>query len=105
MELNCKLIYKLPVEAIRLMGINENTSFETYFEDGAIVVRPLSEEEIKKMTECENDCDCENCPFEDTCPYDEDNDDEECSPGCEDCEFCEYYCRRCGACTLDEMGD
>lgn len=74
MEFHCKLTLKLPEEAIRLFGINEDTVFETYFEDGDLVIRPISEDElsveVKKVTSsCDGDC--ETCIFEECCPYDD----------------------------------
>ncbi len=110
MEFHCKLIYKLPEEAIRLLGINEDTVFETYFEDGSLVIRPISEDDLsveaKKVTSsCDGDC--ETCIFEECCPYEEDEEDndDDCFPGSEECEYCEYYCRHCKKCTLDEQED
>ncbi len=126
MELHCKLISRLPEETIRLLGIDENTAFETYFEDGAIVVCPHPE--WKEDTD-EEVCDgnCEGCAFENCCPYeappeetpatdeiiieeepedddaDEDDEDDDCSPGSEECKTCEYYCQHCGRCVLEEQ--
>ncbi len=109
MEFHCKLTLKLPEEAISLFGINEDTVFETYFEDGNLVIRPISEDDLSvevKKVKSSCDGDCETCIFEECCPYeDEEDDDDDCFPGSEECEYCEYYCRHCKKCTLDEQED
>ena len=114
MEINCKMTYHLPEELISALGITEDTAFETYFEDGAIHIHPLTDDELSEMEsdedEDDTDCDgnCEYCEFDDCCPYDEDDEDSEddnddgVDPDCEaeDCENCEYFCHRCGCCVL-----
>lgn len=105
------MTYRLPEELISALGITEDTAFETYFEDGAIHIHPLTDDELSEMESDEDeentDCDgnCEYCEFDDCCPYDEDDEndeDEEDEPDCEaeDCENCEYFCHRCGCCVL-----
>ena len=114
MEINCTMTVTIPEELVKLLGITEDTLFETYFEDGVLYIRPLSDEEIAELEdedEFEDDeddrlslevndnweCDgeCEECIFEECCPYD----DVDCDP--EGCESCEYYCHNCGSCVLE----
>lgn len=114
MEVNCTIRISIAEELIRVLGITEDTLFETYFEDGTLYIRPLSEDEIAELESDEDienddvdglslevndnwecDGDCEECIFEECCPYD----DVDCDP--EGCECCEYYCHKCGSCTLE----
>ena len=104
MEINCKMTYRVPEELVSALGLNEDTAFETYFEDGAIHIHPLTDEELDEYESPNNApddlCDgiCEECALDDCCPYDEEDDDE-CD---ENCENCRYYCRHCGHCSLDD---
>lgn len=41
-----EMVLVLPEETIKTLGIDEDTAFETYFEDGAIKIRVLEEEVI-----------------------------------------------------------
>ena len=111
MEINCTIRINIAEELVRVLGITEDTLFETYFENGVLYIRPLTEEEIAKLEDDDEDeddrlslevdddwdCDgeCEKCIFEECCPYD----DVDCDP--EGCESCEYYCHKCGSCTLE----
>lgn len=111
MEINCTIRISIAEELAKLLGITEDTLFETYFENGILYIRPLSDEEIAEFEhndededarlslevnnnwECEGEC--EKCIFEECCPYD----DVDCDP--EGCEYCEHYCNKCGSCTLE----
>jgi len=72
MDYNVEFKIMLPDDLLKAFGIDEDTPFEAYFDDGAIKVRILDEEE------------------DDWFEY-----------GCEDedCTLCPYYCEHCGACT------
>lgn len=143
MEIHFQLNYKMPKEVIQAFHITEDTAFETYFQNGVLYIRALSEEEKATGLSDECDGDCEACAFSDCCPYEEaeeptvdcpqfeycdslceecrhkggcsetaetDEDEDElteddladldCHP--EDCEDCEYFCRHCGKCTIDD---
>ena len=144
MEIHFQLNYKMPKEVIQAFHITEDTAFETYFENGVLYIRALSEEENKSAFPDECDGDCETCAFSECCPYEkaeseecsvkspqfeycgniceecrqkrdcsavsEDSDDDDlteddlaeldCHP--EDCEDCEYFCRHCRKCVMDD---
>ena len=114
MEINCKLTFNIPEELIDALGISEDTVFETYYENGSLHIHPLTEAElaelegdidaedeagdrlsveVKENWECDGDC--EECIFEECCPYD----DVDCDP--EGCDSCEYFCNNCGCCVLE----
>jgi len=75
MEYKNEFAVILPADLIESYGINEETLFEVFFDDGLIKIRVLDEDE---------------------CDYDDD--------GCdiEDCIGCPYFCEKCGICTFDE---
>ena len=143
MEIHFQLNYKMPKEVIQAFHITDDTAFETYFENGVLYIRALSEEENKSAFPDECDRDCETCAFSECCPYEEkaaegsvnssqfeycdnvceecrqkrdcsavseDSDDDDlteddlaeldCHP--EDCEDCEYFCRHCRKCVMDD---
>lgn len=54
MKENVKIKISLDSELCETLGIDENTSFETYFENGCIVVRVCEEAE---------EIDCAGCPY------------------------------------------
>ena len=108
MEINCKLTFNIPDELVVALGITEDTVFETYFEGGVLHIHPLTEDELAELEDSDEDglsleaeegweCDgeCEECIFEECCPYD----DVDCDP--EGCESCEYFCNNCGCCVLE----
>ena len=78
MDYNVEFKITLPEELLETFGIDEDTPFETYFEDGCIKVRILDEDDLDIFD-------------------DEDEDDE-----FEDCIGCPYFCEECGTCTYDE---
>lgn len=81
MDYNVEFKITLPDELLETFGIDEDTPFEAYFEDGAIKVRILDEDELEMYG------------------YDEDEDEDACI---DECLGCPYYCQKCGACTCDE---
>lgn len=78
MDYNVEFKITLPEELLETFGIDEDTPFEAYFEDGYIKVRILDEDDLDIFD-------------------DEDEDDE-----FEDCIGCPYFCEECGTCTYDE---
>ncbi len=126
MEFHCTVSYRLPDELIRILGITEDTAFEAFFEDGYIVIRPLSDDEVERVIRhspeatadrhadrCTEDCDTcaigEACPYEDEddlfctdLPDEEDYDDgeDENVATTDECANCEYFCKNCRKCTL-----
>lgn len=80
MDYNVEFKITLPDELLSTFGIDEDTPFEAYFEDGAIRVRILDEDELDIYNS-------------------EDFDDES---GVDECIGCPYYCENCGACLYDE---
>lgn len=83
MEYRAEFTITLPENLLEALGINEDTLFEAYFDDGKIKVSVLDEDDLDDE-------------FED----DEDFDDEDEVP--EECAECPHYCRHCGVCMLDE---
>lgn len=75
MEYKTEFRITLPEELLNTLGIDEDTLFEAYFDDGSIKVRILDEDDLEDE-------------FEDEVP--------------EECAECPHYCWHCGVCTLDE---
>lgn len=82
MDYKVEFTLALPDELLDTLGINEDTLFEAYFDEGKIKVRILDEE----ITE--DDFGNENFEERDEVP--------------EECIDCPHYCRRCGVCTLED---
>lgn len=80
MEYRAEFAITLPEDLLNALGIDEDTLFEAYYDDGKIKVRILDEEAL------EDD--------------DEDFDDNIDVP--EECAECPHFCWHCGLCTLDE---
>ena len=78
MDYNVEFKITLPEELLETFGIDEDTPFEAYFEDGCSKVRILDEDDLDIFDV-------------------EDEDDE-----FEDCIGCPYFCEECGTCTYDE---
>ena len=59
MEYKTEFSFPLSEELLKTLGIDEDTAFETYYEDGRIRVRVLDEEEYAcsayQSEECRND--------------------------------------------------
>ena len=68
----------LPEKTVKALGLDEDTAFETYFEDGKIIIHVLDEDDLNDI------------------------EDDEDSDIPEECFECPHICRRCGVCTLDE---
>ncbi len=81
MDYRAEFTITLPEELLDVLGIDEDTMFESYFEDGKIKVRIIDED-------FEDDYDDEEIYEDDEIP--------------EECTECPHYCWRCGVCTLDE---
>lgn len=84
MERNFELSINISEEIAEKLGIDESTVFDTYYEDGRLIIAVVDEDEEY---------------------YDEDDEDDEeeyidCTE--DDCEDCEYCCPHCGECTLDD---
>ena len=75
--MNLSINITLPDLLIDALNIDEDTMFESYYEDGKIKVRMVSEEDESKNETC--------------------NADEE-----SECIGCPFYCDTCGCCTYDE---
>ena len=73
MEIKCKVEITLTDELMEALHINNDTIVIASIHDGVVTLEFENEDE-----------------------YDEDNC---CS---EECQYCEYYCRSCGTCKLDE---
>lgn len=71
----------LPEEWLEALGIDEDTFFEAYFDDGSIRIGILDEDELESEFEGIRDF-CDEVP--------------------EECAECPYYCWHCHACTIDE---
>lgn len=84
MEYRAEFAITLPEKLLDTLGIDEDTLFEAYFDNGKIKVRILDEEDLEDKFE-EDDEDF----------YDDDEVPEECAE-------CPHYCWHCGVCTLDE---
>ena len=78
MDYKAEFTITLPDELLDALGIDEDTLFEAFYEDGKIKVRPLDE-----------DCLEENI---------EDSEEDEVP---EKCVLCPNYCWKCGSCTIN----
>lgn len=81
-----KMTLELPELFLERNRIDENTIFETFYEDGKIHINTLSEEDLKELAE-----QGEAFPVDPA--------DEELS---EACYSCPYFCEICGCCTYDD---
>lgn len=84
MDYRAEFAIALPEKLLETLGIDEDTLFEAYFDNGKIKVRILDEDGLED--EFEDD---------DGNFYDNDEVPEECAE-------CPHYCWHCGVCTLDE---
>ena len=84
MERNFELSIKISEEIAEKLGIDEGTVFDTYYEDGRLIITAVDDEEY----------------YDDEDDYDEDDELIECTGG--DCSNCEYWCDECGECIIDE---
>lgn len=78
MDYKAEFTITLPDELLDALGIDEDTIFEAFYEDGKIKVRPLDE------TDLDDDI--------------EDSDEDEVP---EKCVLCPNYCWKCGSCTIN----
>ena len=76
MEYKTEFSFPLSEELLKNLGIDEDTAFETYYEDGRIRIRVLDDEEL------------------------EDEVDEDLSIP-EKCVLCPKFCWHCRKCTID----
>ena len=80
MERNFELSINISEEIAEKLGIDESTVFDTYYEDGRLIIAVVDEDE----------------------EYYDEEDDEYIDCTEDDCDECEYRCPHCGECTLDE---
>lgn len=73
-----EMVIVLPEKTVKSLGLDEDTIFETYFEDGKIVIHVLDEDDLDEVEDCEDS----DIP--------------------EECFECPHFCWHCGVCTLDE---
>ena len=78
MDYNVEFKITLPEELLETFGIDVNTIFDAYFEDGCIKVRIVDESELTTFDE-----EIEEVEFD-------------------ECIGCPYFCKECGICTYDE---
>ncbi len=78
MDYKAEFTITLPDELLDALGIDEDTIFEAFYEDGKIKVRPLDEADLN-----------------------EDIEDSEEDEVPEKCVLCPNYCWKCGSCTIN----
>ncbi len=78
MDYKAEFTITLPDELLDALGIDEDTLFEAFYEDGKIKVRPLDEDDLDEDIE--------------------DSDEDEVP---EKCVLCPNYCWNCGSCTIN----
>ena len=78
MDYKAEFTITLPDELLDALGIDEDTIFEAFYEDGKIKVRPLDEADL-----------------------DEDIEDSDENEVPEKCVLCPNYCWKCGSCTIN----
>lgn len=84
MDYRTEFSFLLPEELVETLGIDEDTAFETYFEDGRVKVRILDEEDFENDVELSEDI--------------EENDELNVP---EKCVLCPNFCWHCRKCTID----
>ena len=94
MERNFELSINISEELAEKLGIDESTVFDTYYEDGRLIIAVVEEDEEYYDEDDEDYYDDEE--------DDEEDDDEYIDCTEDDCDECEYRCPHCGECTLDE---
>lgn len=85
MEYKTEFSFPLLEELLKNLGIDEDTAFETYYEDGRIRIRVLDDDELEDEVE-------------DT--EDEVDEDEDLNIP-EKCVLCPNFCWHCKKCTID----
>lgn len=75
--------FTLPEDLLDALGINEDSMFETYFEDGRVRIRLLDEEDCQEEAENEYVVDDEDLNIP------------------EKCVLCPNFCWHCRKCTID----
>jgi len=91
MEYITEFSFPLSEELLETLGINEDTAFETYYEDGRIRVRVLNDEELEDEFEDAED---------EVVDEEVDDDDIDLSLP-EKCVLCPNFCWHCKKCTID----
>ena len=76
-----EMVLVLPDETLKTLGIDEDTLFETCYENGRIIIRILDEDDLDE---------------------DEDYEDGDIP---EECFECPHFCWHYGVCTLDKERD
>lgn len=74
MEIDVRIKIGLPMETAAALDIDDESVLESYYEDGFIYIRKLSDEEVTaESDDCDSDCDnCEMlCPHCGHCCYDD----------------------------------
>ena len=84
MEYRAEFAITLPDDLLDALGIDEDTLFEAYYDDGKIKVRILDEEDLEDEFEDDDEDFCGNIDVP------------------EGCAECPHFCWHCGVCTLDE---
>ena len=75
--------FTLPEDLLDALGINEDSMFETYFEDGRVRIRLLDEEDCQEEAENEDVVDDEDLNIPEKCVH------------------CPNFCWHCRKCTID----
>ena len=75
--------FTLPEDLLDALGINEDSMFETYFEDGRVRIRLLDEEDCQEEAENEDVVDDEDLNIPEKCVL---------------CPNSRWHCRKC---TID----
>ena len=83
MEYRAEFAITLPDDLLDALGIDEDTLFEAYYDDGKIKVRIL-DEDLEDEFEDDDEDFCGNIDVP------------------EECTECPHFCWHCGVCTLDE---
>ncbi|MHB1151651.1 MAG: hypothetical protein ACYCWE_00030 [Eubacteriales bacterium] len=94
-----KFTISIPEEVREILGINDNTLFESYFENGSIVVTTLNEEDFEDFIYDEED----GTPLQNKSRNTGDSEENDlCTDDVNVCDDCPYYYTNCGNATFDE---
>lgn len=82
MEIKCKVSFTLPEELMEALDITDDTPIIASVSDGRITLEIVDEDNEEDDYTEDDLCDKDDCEGEGGC------------------DTCEYFCHRCGKCTL-----
>lgn len=78
MDINFKLTFNIDPALAEALELNEDTLFETFYDDGKIIIQTIDADDF-----IEEDLEDDDCEFD-------------------ECKDCPCFCQNCGKCTYDD---